>query len=671
MRLRLAALLLLLLAAGARADPTISTPAPRQGLAVWTFSNAADYTLDNVTIGAGGVSLAWQSRAASDTTESDFAAALAAVNVDTGSSPGDVRILNTSQSGPPAVLSRQPGPAQLEDNYLWSGGGSNTNFGASPNLMVGYWGNPEWNRPILRFPSFPLPANATVLDARLRLFLHTADTPEAMDLSVHRMTTAWTELSSTWNDYDGSNPWNASGGGGDLDAVAVDVIPGVTTNLGWYEWNVTSLVEGWWSGTILNQGLLLRQINDDQRVSLGRKQFYSSDATNASARPTLVLTYTAPGSSTGLLESRPLDAGGVAVWRSIAWNASTPSDTTVSVQTRTGGAVPPDGTWSPWSSPYPVPGLPVASPPGRYLQYRALLATSSGTSPTLREVTATFERYGATGSVETKSLDPADLLAWGRLALDATTPAGTSVALAYSQDGGTTWTPTANGADLAPASSQSLLLRVVLSTTDTTVTPRVHALSLGFALTPQGGGGGGFQIPVIAGIPVWVLLIPLGVLAAWAIGKDLRRPPFDATDVFLIHEDGRLIHRVGGEESPVADELAVSGMFTIVAQFVKDSFGGADGQGELKNFQVDDREVAVGRAGYLFLALVGRGTPPPELPRNLAWFLRGVGSAHRRTIQRWDGLSERLGDIPGALAWFLRRGYRRRFLWPRHEYRCG
>jgi len=286
-------------------------------------------------------------------------------------------------------------------------------------------------------------------------------------------------------------------------------------------------------------------------------------------------------------------------------------------------------------------------------------------------VTATFERYGATGSVETKSLDPADLLAWGRLALDATTPAGTSVALAYSQDGGTTWTPTANGADLAPAPSQSLLLRVVLSTTDTTVTPRVHALSLGFALTPLGGGGGGFQIPVIAGIPVWVLLIPFGVLAAWAIGKDLRRPPFDATDVFLIHEDGRLIQRVGGAESPIADELAVSGMFTIVVQFVKDSFGGVDGQGELRNFQVDDREVSVGRAGYLFLALVGRGTPPPELPRNLAWFLRGVGSAHRRTIEKWDGLSEGVGDIPDALAWFLRRGYRRRFLWPRRRYRCG
>ena len=119
------------------------------------------------------------------------------------------------------------------------------------------------------------------------------------------------------------------------------------------------------------------------------------------------------------------------------------------------------------------------------------------------------------------------------------------------------------------------------------------------------------------------------------------------------------------------DEDAVSGMFTVVAEFVKDSFGGADGEGDLKHFRVDTREVAVARYDYLFLALVGKGTPPPSLNRNMMWFLRGVSATHQANLKDWDGLVEKIGDVPHSLDWFLARGPFRRFLWPRGQFRCG
>ena len=231
----------------AAADPTINTPSPREGLATWTFSNPANYTTSNVSLSFGSLSLAKVASTAGDSVQGEFAQALTLDNVDLASSPGDVAVQNTSQPGPPNALVYQANPAQLDDNYLRIGGGGNTNFGASPGLLVGYWGIPEWNRAILHWPALPLPSNATLVSARLELYMYGAATPDAMEISVHQMTTGWTELGSTWNDYDGSNAWNASGGGGDFDPTPIDAVAGITNATGWVSWNVTAPARDWWN----------------------------------------------------------------------------------------------------------------------------------------------------------------------------------------------------------------------------------------------------------------------------------------------------------------------------------------------------------------------------------------------------------------------------------------
>lgn len=59
--------------------------------------------------------------------------------------------------------------------------------------------------------------------------------------------------------------------------------------------------------------------------------------------------------------------------------------------TRSGNSEHPDETWSDWAGPYSNANHDVvASPPARYVQWKAVLSTSGNASPTLDEVTLTY-----------------------------------------------------------------------------------------------------------------------------------------------------------------------------------------------------------------------------------------------------------------------------------------
>jgi hypothetical protein len=85
--------------------------------------------------------------------------------------------------------------------------------------------------------------------------------------------------------------------------------------------------------------------------------------------------------------SRVLDAGASSNWSDLSWTGSQPGGTTVGFETRTGETSVPDAGWSGWA---PV-GSPIASPNGRYLQYRVSLGTTdSETTPVIEQVTVSF-----------------------------------------------------------------------------------------------------------------------------------------------------------------------------------------------------------------------------------------------------------------------------------------
>ncbi len=201
----------------------------------------------------------------------------------------------------------------------------------------------------------------------------------------------------------------------------------------------------------------------------GLLQFTGSDATYVPARigllayggarqeyddVTVAGNYTSPGT----FLSRIADAGNGATWSTLSAVTTTPAGTSLAFETRTGDTVVPDGSWSGWSA-LGANGA-VTSPAGRYLQYRASLATTNlAVTPVVEAVTL---RYALVNHAPVASDDSAAVDEDGQLTVaapgvlsndsdvdnDALTAEVVSQpahgVLALAADGGYTYAPSAN-----------------------------------------------------------------------------------------------------------------------------------------------------------------------------------------------------------------------------------
>ncbi|HEU5123288.1 MAG TPA: fibronectin type III domain-containing protein [Verrucomicrobiae bacterium] len=75
----------------------------------------------------------------------------------------------------------------------------------------------------------------------------------------------------------------------------------------------------------------------------------------------------------GSYTSTVLDAGWKAAWQNLSWIGSTPSDTAIIFESRSGNVPVPDASWSNWE----ILASQILSPESRYLQVRATLASDN------------------------------------------------------------------------------------------------------------------------------------------------------------------------------------------------------------------------------------------------------------------------------------------------------
>src|SRR5262249_21669734 len=95
-----------------------------------------------------------------------------------------------------------------------------------------------------------------------------------------------------------------------------------------------------------------------------------------------------PYATTGVFLSRVFDAGGNARWLELQATSEILLDTSIVFQTRTGDTATPDESWSPWTG---LNGNLIASPNGRYLQYRATLSSDNPSiTPALQSVAINY-----------------------------------------------------------------------------------------------------------------------------------------------------------------------------------------------------------------------------------------------------------------------------------------
>ncbi len=105
-----------------------------------------------------------------------------------------------------------------------------------------------------------------------------------------------------------------------------------------------------------------------------------------------VLRLSAQYAAAGRLVSEVHDSRLASRFGAMTWRAQQPPGTSVTVQARTGNVGEPDETWSDWSAEQHDPGAArVASPPGRFVQYRVKLATTDPLhTPELRSVALSY-----------------------------------------------------------------------------------------------------------------------------------------------------------------------------------------------------------------------------------------------------------------------------------------
>jgi RHS repeat-associated protein len=160
----------------------------------------------------------------------------------------------------------------------------------------------EWQRSLLRFDLSAIPSNAYVSAATLGVHAPSAAL-NTSGLEVRQVTRTWTGQVN-WFKYDGSASWTNHGG--DFTTLGAEIATSERgSQAGWWNFSqgLPMLVQGWVSGSISNQGVLLK-LKDDKTPECGgtpcseRSLTFDSSATSESAmRPYLDVTYYPPVSS--------------------------------------------------------------------------------------------------------------------------------------------------------------------------------------------------------------------------------------------------------------------------------------------------------------------------------------------------------------------------------------
>ena len=658
-------LALLCLVPAIKADPTVTTGGQGSLDVVWDFQNPANYTTQDVVVQGGEAALRRIPGGLNFTTQAEFADNASLANIDLNRRPGDV-VLNRT-SGPPATATYTSKPVGDGSSVSWGEiAWNDSSFDDHSDEFGGASLDPHWrwmNPPASYAVGTPRPGWLTFDTLRPTDIWNAASSGQYLYQSVSGEFQVEVHLQTS--------PLAAAG---QKSGILVMLPPPFTPTTFWA--SAHRVRSG---GTVRLQAATTFNGNTFVNTTITADPDYLM--MRRAANGSLATYYGSDGRNWTFLSNVGFGNPPVTLWVGVFSgnpSAGTPmtvnidyvrftfpgANPQVQVETRTGNATDTaDPSWTPWSSPHSNPLGSAIGQRAAYLQYRLLFSTSSDyVRPIVGDVNLSWEYRASTGEVATGEFPLGTILIWDVLAIEMS-PRGGTVAVSYALNSTAPWSSVQPGGPNLTVTG-ALRLRLLLSTPDPSTSPSAMSIRVGLRPVPASPG----PAPPF---PFWLLLVPLVLFAAWLLVARMLRGPFKATDLFLIHTDGRLVSHVGGRLVLIRDEIAASGMFTLVARFVKDSFGASGGTGgELKSLKVDEREVAIAKGGYLFLALVAQGPRPKHLDGAMTDFLGAIEGAHRTALEAWDGLSEGLGDLGGQLGWFLRKGHRRAHpALPRRYYR--
>lgn len=115
-------------------------------------------------------------------------------------------------------------------------------------------------------------------------------------------------------------------------------------------------------------------------------------------------------------------------------------------------------------------------------------------------------------------------------------------------------------------------------------------------------------------------------------------------DVFLVHNDGRLIGHETRRFREDIDEDIFSGMLTIVQDFVKDSFRKRT-EGGLKRLDFGGNMIVIERGPHIYLACVVAGDEPVLLPLHMVEVIDEIEAEFGEVLEDWSGMLKELEGV--------------------------
>jgi hypothetical protein len=160
--------------------------------------------------------------------------------------------------------------------------------------------------PLLRFDLSPLPLEAHIVQASLKLYLVEMVLQWDIAGEVHGLLRTWSEVTANWRGPATGQTWAEPGAQG----IGTDYVSWATNRLffatpgQWYTFDVTQLVQSWVANPASNRGMILLALPGNSNAN-NEVRFASSEYTDRTLRPQLSVTYWIPPAAAGDTRSAP------------------------------------------------------------------------------------------------------------------------------------------------------------------------------------------------------------------------------------------------------------------------------------------------------------------------------------------------------------------------------
>lgn len=199
-------------------------------------------------------------------------------------------VASLGSAGAQTTLTLKTPGTQVTDTMVRAGSFANTNFGTSEALATRASANLEYlRRALLKFDTQnTMPADSQVRSAVLTLTVKLGGTDANRTIAVFPVTTSFVQEEATWNVRRVATPWASAGGdlGSQLAAGTVSNVAGAKVTI-----DVTALVQAAVKGSNASRYTRLALADLGASTSASYREYFSSEAIDAAARPVLTVVY--------------------------------------------------------------------------------------------------------------------------------------------------------------------------------------------------------------------------------------------------------------------------------------------------------------------------------------------------------------------------------------------